>query len=257
MQTRFSTCLSVLMLGALGLAHAGSPPVPLPICDDVAGWPPYTFADPKNPQAVTGASADLMTGLLRRAGYAPQITLLPWKRCLGEVEAGRAALLLNASFNEERAQKFLVSKPYYSINSALFYSSAKYPVPPKMVSMGAMKKYRYCGLLGYNYTMYDIPPEQLDTGARDETSRFEMLRMGRCDFVLGDVEIIKAFAAMGQLNLAGTAYVSIPGTKPKEFHALVSRAWPGGETLLKHINDGIAASKADKSFDKVFKKYGL
>ena len=257
MRIRFFICLSVLMLGTLGLAHAGPPLAPLPICDDVAGWPPYTFADPKNPQTVTGASTDLMTGLLRRAGYAPQITLLPWKRCLGAVEAGRAAMLLNASFSEERAQKFLVSKPYYSISSALFYSSAKYPVPPKIASLGEMKKYRYCGLLGYNYTMYDIPPEQLDTGARDETSRLEMLRMGRCDFVLGDVEIIKAFAAMGQLNLVGIAYVPIPGAKPKEFHALVSRAWPDGDSLLKRINDGITASKADKSFDKVFKKYGL
>lgn len=257
MQTRFFTCLFALMLGTLGLAHAAPPLVPLPICDDVAGWPPYTFVDPKNPQTVTGASADVMVGLLRRAGYAPQITLLPWKRCLSDVEAGRTAMLLNASFNEERAHKFLVSKPYYSIHSALFYISAKYPEPPKMASLEEMKKYRYCGLLGYNYTMYDIPPDQLDTGARDETSRFEMLRMGRCDFVLGDVEIIKAFAAMDQLNLLGTAYVAIPGTKPKEFHALVSRAWPDGEKLLQRINDGIVAAKAEKSFDKVFKKYGL
>lgn len=229
----------------------------LPVCDDGAGWPPYTFADPVDPQRIRGASADLITQVLQRAGYTPRITLLPWKRCLAEVEAGRMAMLINASFSAERAQKYLMSRPYYSIHSALFYLRTRFLTPPVLTTPADLNRYRYCGLFGYNYSMYAIAPDQINTGARDEATRFEMLRLGRCDFVLGDLEVLQSFAAMGQVNLSAIAHMAIPDAKPKEFHALVSRAWPDAGQLLQLLNDGIAAAKADKSYDRIFRSYGL
>lgn len=253
-QMTVTAVLALLAWTGVDLARAAEP---LPMCDDGAGWPPYTFVDPRKPDQIIGASMDLLLGILVRAGYDPQLTLLPWKRCLAEVEAGKMAMLLNATHSEERAQKFLMSKPYYAVHSVLYYRSYKYPVPPKMATVADMKAYRYCGLFGYNYSMYDIPQAQLDTGAKDEISRFEMLRMGRCDFVLGDLEILNAFSAMGKINLSGTGYIPIPEAKPKEFHVMVSRMWGGGPKLLKVIDEGIAVSKADKTYAKVFAKYGL
>lgn len=247
---------AVCLLGLLG-ATAVQAGQPLAICDDESGWPPYTFVDPKNPASVVGASADLIIEILKRTGYEPQITLLPWKRCLMEVETGKSAMLLNASYSDERAQKFLMSKPYYSVNSGLYYMSSKYVSPPNITTVADMKDYRYCGLYGYNYTMYPIPEAQLDSGARDEASRFAKLRFGRCDLVLGDVEILKSFAAMGQVDLAGTSHIPIPGAKPKEFHVMVSRAIPDGAKLLGIIDNGIVSTKADRTYAKIFKKYGI
>ncbi len=243
-----------LALGCMGVAHAGQP---LSICDDGAGWPPFTFADPKNPRAVIGASKDLIFGILERAGYSPHIELLPWKRCLAQVESGQTAMLLNASYSDERARKFWMTKPYYSVRSALYYRTSKFPSPPKLQTPADMKQYRYCGMFGYNYAMYDLPPSQLDTGAKDEPGRFAMLARDRCDFVLGDVELLDAFAASGNVNLDGTARIPIPGATPKEFHAMVSRALPDAEKLLKILDDGISAAKADKTYAKVFGKYGI
>lgn len=243
-----------LLAFCAGLAHSGEP---VSICDDGAGWPPYTFADPKNPSRIIGASKDLIFGILERAGYSPQITLLPWKRCLAQVESGQTAMLLNASYSAERAQKFLMTKPYYSLNSVLFYQTSKYPQPPRITTQEEMKLYRYCGLYGYNYTMYEIPKAQLDTGAKDEPSRFAMLKRDRCDFVLGDVELLNAFASMGQLTLEGTAHIPIPGAKPKEFHAMVSKTLVNASQLLKTLDEGIIAAKADKSYSRIFNKYGL
>lgn len=166
-------------------------------------------------------------------------------------------MLINASFSEERAQKFSMTKPYYSIHSALFYRTSKYPSPPRLSTLEQMKLYRYCGLYGYNYTMYDIPEAQLDTGARDEPSRFAMLERGRCDFVLGDVELVNAFASMGQLHLKGTGHIPIPGARPKDFHAMVSKALPDADKLRKTLDDGIIAAKADKTYARIFNRYGL
>lgn len=235
------------------LAHATTP---ISICDDGA-WPPYSFVDPKNPSAVIGASADLVVEILKRAGYQSQIVVMPWKRCLEEVEAGTTSLLLNAAYSKERAQKYLMSKAYYHLNSGLYYLISKYPNPPKIKTVAEMKQYRYCGLLGYNYTMYDLPESQLDAGARDEAGRFRKLQLDQCDFVLGDVELLKSFATMGKLDLAGTHHIPIPGAKPKEFHVLVSKRIADGAQLLKIINEGFVALKADKTQANIFKKYGL
>jgi polar amino acid transport system substrate-binding protein len=243
-----------LVLGCVGAARAAQP---LSLCDDGAGWPPYTFVDPKNPDAIIGASKDLIFGILERAGYAPHLALLPWKRCLAQVESGQTAMLINASFSEERAHKFRMSRPYYSIRSALFYRTSKYPSPPRLTTLEDLQSYRYCGLYGYNYTMYAIPKAQIDTGAKDEPSRFTMLERDRCDFVLGDVELLNAFASMGQLSLDGTGHIPIPGARPKEFHAMVSRALPDADKLLKILDDGIVAAKADKTYAQIFSKYGL
>ena len=75
--------------------------------------------------------------------------------------------------------------------------------------------------------------------------------------MLGDVEAIKGFAAMGQIDLSGIGHISIPGAQPKEFHALVSKRPVGGDKLLKVIDDGMAGLKADRSFARIFKKYGI
>ena len=254
---RFRVVIGVAWMASLCCVGAVRAAQPLSICDDSAGWPPYTFTDPKNPNAIIGASKDLIFGILERAGYAPQLALLPWKRCLAQVESGQTAMLFNASFSEERAQKFWMTKPYYSIHSALFYRTSKYPSPPRLSTLEEMKSYRYCGLYGYNYTMYNIPEAQLDTSARDEPSRFAMLERGRCDFVLGDVELVNAFSSMGQLNLKGTGHIPIPGARPKDFHAMVSKALPDADKLRKTLDDGIIAAKADKTYARIFSRYGL
>jgi polar amino acid transport system substrate-binding protein len=252
--TGLLTGVAWMFFSCASAAHAGQP---LSICDDGAGWPPYTFVDPKNPSNIIGASKELIFGILERAGYTPQIALLPWKRCLAQVESGQTAMLLNASFSEERAQKFLMTKPYYSLHSGLFYRTSKYPSPPKVATAEDMQSYRYCGLYGYNYTMYDIPKAQLDTGAKDEPGRFAMLEHNRCDFVLGDVELLQAFSSMGQLNLKGTNHIPIPGAKPKEFHAMVSKALVDADKLLQILDDGIIAARADKTYARIFAKYGV
>jgi polar amino acid transport system substrate-binding protein len=251
----------IVAFGLWAFASANALATPLApevkICDDAAGWPPYTFADHKDPRVVRGASADLIVEILRRAGYSASITLLPWKRCLRDVETGAMAMLLNASYSEDRAKTYLLSQPYYKLHSALYYTTARFPVRPSIKTIADMQKYKYCGLLGYNYSMYAITDVMLDTSARTEASRFNMLRAERCDFAIGDIELVTAFAAMGQVDLSGTAYIPIPGAKPKDFHVLISRNDAGSEKLLKVIDNGIKDLKADKTYARIFSKYGI
>ncbi|MBF0209241.1 MAG: transporter substrate-binding domain-containing protein, partial [Oligoflexia bacterium] len=165
---------------SVDLSATASTSKTIQICEDDAGWPPFSYADPKNPSKVIGAAAEVVEEILRINGYDPKITMVPWARCLIQVEEGKSAMLVSATYNEERASKYLISDPYYTVTSALFYDPNFMPKPPKITTVDDMQKYTYCGLQGYNYTMYKLPPDKLDTGAKDEQQRVEKLRGGRC-----------------------------------------------------------------------------
>lgn len=127
----------VAAVAAGAMLSARASPI-VKICDDEAGWPPYTFADRQDPRVIRGASAELISEILKRAGYQAEIRLLPWKRCLAEVASGKSAIALNASYSDERAQKYLLSQPYYTLSSALFYRVQKYPTPPVVATLADM-----------------------------------------------------------------------------------------------------------------------
>jgi polar amino acid transport system substrate-binding protein len=187
------TTFSLLALGVAGVSQAATP---LKVCDDDGGWPPFTMADAKDPKKIVGANTEVIVDILKKAGYEPTIALLPWKRCLAEVESGETAMLMNAAANDERRQKYLLSKPLYTVSSGLFYMTSKFPTKPEIKTIAEMSKYKYCGLLGYNYKMYPIPDANLDSGAQNEKARFTKLNAGRCDFVIGDIEILKGFVGL-------------------------------------------------------------
>jgi polar amino acid transport system substrate-binding protein len=247
----FLTITGIIVLTSMPLQGA-----PLKVCGDGAEWPPYTYSDPNKKGNVIGAATDTLREILKRADYEFEIELLPWKRCLSYVARGEYAIVIDATYSEERSEKYFFSKSFYTIHSGLFYLTRKFPKKPVIDTVQEMKKYTYCGLLGYNYSMYDIPESNLDLGALNEEARFNKLRKGRCDFVLGDIEILKGFVMLGNLNLKGTDFIPIPESNPKKFYMLVTRN-PVGEKLLKVINEGLDHLRADGTYDIIFKKYGI
>lgn len=227
------------------------------VCGDEAGWPPFTYEDPKEKQKIIGASADIVREVLKRAGYESAITLVPWKRCLTIVEKGDAQIVMDASYNDERAKKYFISAAYYTIHDGIFYVPAKLGNKPDISNQAVLKNYSFCGIHGYNYEMYPVPADKWDMGAKNEQSRFQKLKAGHCQLVIGDTEAIKGFAALGQLDLAGVENFPLVDSKPKEFHMLITRAASGGEKLHKAIEKALAEIRGDGTFAAIFKKYGI
>ena len=76
--------LCTLLLASLSLVAEE----PVLVCVDDAGFPPYAYLDPKSPGLLVGASVEQVEAVLEGTGHRLRIELLPWKRCLEEVEAG-------------------------------------------------------------------------------------------------------------------------------------------------------------------------
>ena len=89
------------------------------ICDDISEWPPFIFLrrdGGRVTQEIKGFSVQVLESILRKNNLKYELTLLPWKRCLQNVEKGEShSMLLNSSFNEERNKKY-----YYSYLVVLY-----------------------------------------------------------------------------------------------------------------------------------------
>ncbi|WP_421901854.1 substrate-binding periplasmic protein [Maridesulfovibrio sp.] len=65
--------------------------------------PPQTYLENGKP---TGFLVEIVAEAVKRAGYIPDIRIVPWKRAMAMAEKGTADAVFNAGFNEER-YKFL------------------------------------------------------------------------------------------------------------------------------------------------------
>ncbi len=227
------------------------------IAVDAAGWPPFVYEDPKTGKA-SGASFDILREILTRANLDFEVKFLPWKRCLVLGANGDFDIVMDGTFSAERDKSFFFTEPFYTINSALYYSVKQHPQgPPKINQIADYQNHSFCGLFGYNYTMYSIPEENIFSKSFEEKHRLKLLHAGRCDFLIGDIEILQGFEKMGMISLDKLKRIPILGAEPKQFFMLLSRKKNSNKKLLKLINKGLENLKKDGTYEKIFKSYGI
>jgi polar amino acid transport system substrate-binding protein len=95
-RTGIKATLATLLLGAASFSVQAADPIKL--CHDEAESAPWIIKDGK------GLNIVLLEMAAAKAGVKLDIAVLPWKRCLGEVESGAIAGAIAASYKEERAK---------------------------------------------------------------------------------------------------------------------------------------------------------
>jgi polar amino acid transport system substrate-binding protein len=231
------------------------------ICNDDAGWPPFTYVasrDSSGAIEVKGYSVDVITAILHKAGIPFRIDLLPWKRCLNEVSRGENyQVALEASFTQERARTYWLSRPFYKINSHVFYSRRSFPQPPTVRGTADLANFRICGLRAYNYETYGLNASQVDQTSGNHAVLVKRLKLGRCDLFIEKIEVLVGSKLTGQDLLADPdlGHLPLPGFPPSEFHMLVSRKAPQGAELLQILNAGIAEMESNHQLERLWAKH--
>jgi polar amino acid transport system substrate-binding protein len=228
------------------IAHAGdlAAPAALRACDDENGWPPYFYADVAQGRPtgeLVGLSVDVFHRIAQKLKLAPQLDLLPWERCLQLLRSGKYQLALNGSYSEERNRDFLLTRPYYATHSAYFYSRERHPWGFGIKQLADLKRYRVCGLHGYNYRTYGFGPGELDDGAGRFPQLLAKIRADRCDLFIEKREVMAGFKLTDPVMrglLEGNWLVQAPldEVPPTGFHIMVSRALPNSQALHDAID---------------------
>lgn len=248
--TAGGTCNRIGLILAIGMAvllwsqlALSAPPPPAPtvrLCVD-DNFAPFEYAPPRAAHAVRGATISLIERILKHNHVSYKIEWFPWTRCLAYVKQGTIQIGMDAYYDARRNQDIVYSEPYYTLTPQYYYSRSHYPAGLGIKRLADLKRYRGCGVLGYSYTHYALKKEDLDLGALDHASLIRKLKIGRCDYFVEELEVMRGYALTGPSYLSDPdlGHGPTPGAEAPKLHFILSRSTPMLRKLLPALNRGI------------------
>ncbi len=257
-------CLLALLGNCYAVQATTKPKVQ--ICYHDGEWPPYIyFKRDKNileSNRVEGASVALFDRIFKALKLNYSITMMPWKRCLYEVDTfgdnQKYEMFFNGSYNDDRASKYYITSAMYRTRQALFYSRKKYPQAPVIKSAADLKEYTLCGILGYNYTMHRKAgiTNPIDTRARSLSAVLDLIDNDRCDFFPSPMEPIFAGKQLGVYQYSEYIdAIEVPWVGTTTFHAFIAKSSPRAFELYTQINHQLQILQGQGESDEIFRQW--
>ena len=257
------SCLMAGVLLASALCHAQDISRPMVrICDDGAEWPPYSYYVRKNHEKtseLTGYSVDVIKIILTKNAIPYEIELLPWKRCLAEIDQGdKYVMALSATENPERDKLFWFSDTYYKTHYYVFYSKVSHPSGLVLQGQDDLNHYRLGGIKGYAYSELTAVNKDQMVLTGDYIELVKMLHAGRFDIFAEDYEVIAGMSAVGSydfMNDPKLGRTPLAGMPANEFHMIFSRKNPEGLRLMLLVNKELASMKNSGELERLLSQY--
>jgi polar amino acid transport system substrate-binding protein len=244
----FKCLLPVLLLVLLPLpAAAESAGEPVRMLANTS--PPY--ADNKLPEG--GLALELVTHIMQRAGYAPDIAIESWSRAMEGVRIGLYDALASAWYTEERGRDFLFSEPYLSSKLIL----VKLRDDPRNFSELSLLQGRRLGVrveYAYGVDFTAIPGLRLVEENHLIQNLLNLLN-GSVDVVIGDQRTLalqlRQYLAK-QVHKFEVVEIDLPR---RNRHVAASRALDGSDAMIKAFNQALAESRKDGSHAAIVAKW--
>lgn len=211
-----------------------------PLVLAVGEWAPYVSEFEPH----YGSTTRVVLAAMREAGLEYKLAFSPWRRCLADVESGRAFGSFPYFSTPDREGKYLFSDVVETSRIVLFYRRDLMGEYVWDGNIRSLAGYRIGGALGYYYE------KELSESALDATltstmeQAFMLLARGRVDFVLeGEVAgrtIVRRMFPENEEAFGNTDMSSESG----EMYMLVSKRWPGAEDLVRRFNEGLRMVRA-------------
>ena len=239
---------------------AAQTPLVISICDDDNEWPPYSYFQRKDgvkTEKLSGYAIDVIDDIFSRHRIRYEINLIPWPRCVAVSTLGtNYHMVLNMSYSPERMKNYLLSRAYYSTTTYYYYSIRNSPNGLAIDGPADLRKYRVCGVQGFNYTNYGFAPGEVDQGAKDFTALISKVKLGRCALFLEKDEVMTAYGKIGKNYLADPdiAKAPVPGMKPTRFYFGISRKFARSEELRELIDGELLLMEENGRLAALWKK---
>jgi polar amino acid transport system substrate-binding protein len=213
-------------------------------------YPPFV-CPPKHPLGA-GLDVDLARDALRRCGLGMRLELLPWKRVLVTLEAGKADLTTTISRQPERDAYLRWSQPYRLGAAYTFYLRSG--DGRSIRSLSDVAGLRLGTVIGFRY-----PPAIVELGgvrlepARDLATLVTLLEAGRIDAI-----VVTAIAGAWEVRERGFAErlqrqaFEYASDSPNYFGFAKSRV---DEALVEQVNAALAAMQREGVMAKLEARY--
>ncbi|MDK2126280.1 substrate-binding periplasmic protein [Parachitinimonas caeni] len=223
------------------------------VCDD---WAPYEMQDDQG--NITGLSHDIVLAVLKRMQIplAAPVEMLPWKRALALVEAGKADGAFSGVRSREREVfAYFSSEPLVQAPWVVFVRKDDLPQFNQLADLRSRK----AGIVnGWSY------PDKLrllfkqgavSVTSLDPPSNFRNLALGRVDYIVDERR--SGLHIMAQNNLQDRlAIANLPAMRDDGLYLLLSKASVSAE-LAERFDRELKAFKASPEYRTLQSRYGI
>ncbi|KQW68795.1 MAG: basic amino acid ABC transporter substrate-binding protein [Methylibium sp.] len=212
-----------------------------------AAYAPFEFQNEKG--EIVGFSIDLLQAVAAKGGFEVKFVNTPWEGIFNALQQGDRDLLISSiTITDERKQTMDFSTPYFDA-----YQLIAVKATSKVAKFDDLKKLKVGVQTG---TTGDEVVTKLQGKNSANVKRFEStplalkeLEAGGVDAVVADNGVIINYVTNNAA--ANFKTVSDSAFAPEQYGIAVKK---GNAELLEKVNKGIAAIKADGSYDQVYAK---
>ncbi|OZG74888.1 amino acid ABC transporter substrate-binding protein [Hahella sp. CCB-MM4] len=212
-------------------------------------WPPF-IQEGSDP----GISIALLKAAMAKEGYTVDFKIMPWNRALNEVKNGNVDLLPGAWYTEER-EGYLIYSDYYAQNSIKFIKKKGDAFEFNGLDSLSGKKVGIVSGYGYGDEF-----SKAGNFSRPEAGSIEAnikkLLSGRIDLTLEDEIVAKSVIKGAGLDLGAVDFTT-SALSVNNLHVAAGRANARGQKIIDAYNRGLAAIKADGTYNKILADYGV
>lgn len=254
--------VSAGLLALLGACGRSDPPAtaatPAPAAEPPAArelvvgtdavYAPFEFQDAEG--RIVGFDIDILNAMAQKAGLTLRFVNTPWEGMFNTLAQGDRDILVSAiTITEERRQSMDFSQPYF--DAAQLIAVAKHSQVSRFQDLKSLHVGVQTGTTG------DEAVSKLMGKTHPKLRRFEStplalkeLESGGLDAVVADNGVIAHYVA----NNSGGRFKAISDPAfPAEQYGFVVRK--GQAQLLKQLDDGLAAIRADGSYDRIHARW--
>jgi polar amino acid transport system substrate-binding protein len=213
-----------------------------------AAYAPFEWQNEKG--EIVGFSIDLVSAIAQKAGFQVKFVNTPWEGIFNALAQGDRDLLVSSiTITAERQQTMDFSAPYFDA-----YQLIAVKADSKVARFDDLKAMKVGVQTG---TTGDEAVSKLQGKTSANIKRFEStplalkeLEAGGVDAVVADNGVVVNYVT----NNAGSKFKTVadPAFAPEQYGIPVKK---GNAALLAKINEGLAAIKADGTYDRIHAKY--
>ena len=211
-------------------------------------WAPYAYEE--NGQA-KGLDYETTTIVFQRLGVDVEWQFLPWKRCLMQLEQGKADGALDIFHNDERDGILLYpSEPLSEVAFVMFYAKAR---PHPFTTLDDLKGLTIGTSPGYLYSsaFRDATGLKHEDGPSHEAN-FGKLILGRIDLLITDRRVGQRL--LNQLQLQDQVDQS-PTVIARKNQYLAIRRNAGMDLLVQRFGAELRRFKQEPVYAELFARY--
>lgn len=213
-----------------------------------AAYAPFESLNEK--KEAVGFDMDIMQAIAAKGGFQVKFINTPWEGIFASLNTGDRDMVISAvTITPERKQSMDFSDPYFEAKQLIAVGQSS-----KVTKLADLKGKKVGVQTG---TTGDEVAQKLLGKTSPNIKRFEStplaikeLQNGGIDAVIADNGVVINFVTN---NPSAKLKTIDDATFAKEYYGIAVKK--GNKALLEQLNKGIAAIKADGTYDKIYKKY--